>query len=62
MCYVGQSYVVISKMIQSVSGQSVLSQRSSDDAITFENHQLQMCSSFCDRDSMANGPLLINVT
>ncbi|EYC05162.1 hypothetical protein Y032_0083g1620 [Ancylostoma ceylanicum] len=51
-----------SKMIQSVSGQSVLSQRSSDDAITFENHQLQMCSSFCDRDSMANGPLLINVT
>ncbi|XGW32662.1 hypothetical protein V3C99_017310 [Haemonchus contortus] len=51
-----------SKMIQSVSGQSVLSQRSSEDAITFENHQLQMCSSFCDRDSMANGPLLINVT
>lgn len=49
-----------SKMIQSVSGQSVLSQRSSDDAITFENHQLQMCSSFCDRDSMAHGPLLIN--
>ncbi|KAK6037758.1 hypothetical protein COOONC_24737 [Cooperia oncophora] len=50
-----------SKMIQSVSGQSVLSQRS-DDAITFENHQLQMCSSFCDRDTMAHGPLLINVT
>ncbi|WKY16275.1 hypothetical protein Q1695_001170 [Nippostrongylus brasiliensis] len=51
-----------SKMIQSVSGQSVLSQRSNDDAITFENHQLQMCSSFSDRDSMAHGPLLINVT
>ncbi|KAK6765790.1 hypothetical protein RB195_025606 [Necator americanus] len=51
-----------SKMIQSVSGQSVLSQRSSDEAITFENHQLQMCPSFCDRDNMANGPLLINVT
>ncbi|KJH40964.1 leucine Rich repeat-containing domain protein [Dictyocaulus viviparus] len=46
-----------SKMMQSISGQSVLSQRISD-GVTFENHQLQMCSSFCDGVNLSSGSLL----
>uniref|UniRef100_A0A1I7XMZ9 Ig-like domain-containing protein n=1 Tax=Heterorhabditis bacteriophora TaxID=37862 RepID=A0A1I7XMZ9_HETBA len=52
-----------SKLIQSISGQSILSHTGSQDATTYENHQLQISSSisFCNRADASSGPLLSDV-